>query len=66
MIGVPVESVIGDSVAVHYVGSNPRDATVDFPPNRVLGLVMSAIFMLIGAGGAWSFGHDRPRPEYEV
>lgn len=65
VIGVPVDARIGDTVLVHYLGSDPGDATVDDPPNRVLGLVLSALFAAIGAGGLWGFGKDRPRPEDE-
>jgi hypothetical protein len=65
VIGVPIDASIGDTVTVHYLGSDPEDATVDDPPNRMLKLVLSAIFTAIGAGGLWSFGQERPRPEYD-
>jgi hypothetical protein len=66
VLGVPVDSSVGDTVQVHYLGSDPDDAAVDDPPNRVLGLVLSAIFAVIGAGGLWGFGNERPHPEDEV
>lgn len=65
VIGVPVDAVVGDSVIVYYLGGKPTDATVGDPPNRTLGLVLSSILAVIGAGGLWSFGHDRPHPEFE-
>ena len=65
VIGVATDASAGDSVEVHYLGSMPHDATVDDPPNRLYGLVLSALFTLIGAGGLWSISQDRPRPDYE-
>jgi hypothetical protein len=66
VIGVPIDSTRGDTVTIHYLGSNPQDATVDDPPNRTLGLVLSVIFALIGVGGIWGFGNEYPfGPEEE-
>jgi hypothetical protein len=60
VIGVPVDAAVGDPVTIHYLGANPSDATVDDPPNLTLGLVLSSMFALIGAGGIWTFGHEFP------
>lgn len=65
VIGVPADAAQGDMVTVHFVASKPHTAVVGEPPNRTLGLVLSSLFTLIGIGGLWSFGHDRPRPEYD-
>ena len=65
VLGVATDASEGDRVEVHYLGSDPLDATVDDPPNRLYGLILSALFTLIGAGGLWSIRQDRPRPDYE-
>lgn len=63
VVGVSVDTEAGDTIEVHYLASEPEDATFDDPPNRTLSLILSVVFALIGAGGIWSFGHDFPFPD---
>lgn len=63
VVGVPVDTEEGDTIEVHYLASEPEDATFDDPPNRTLSLILSLVFALIGAGGIWSFGHEFPFPD---
>lgn len=65
VLGVPVDASRGDTVTVYYLGSDLDDIAVDDRPNRGLGLALSAVFALIGGGGLWAFGKERPRPEYD-